>query len=113
MSNLKTLAVLGLLVGLYQNWHHIDNFFNGTPEHVYAESDVVLYATEWCGYCEKTRKLFARHNIPYIEHDIEKSQQGRQEYLQLGGRGVPVVKANGTVIHGYSEQRILSAVRPK
>ena len=113
MDTIKKLAVIGLLVGIYQNWHHLDALFTGTPEHVYAESDVVLYATEWCGYCEKTRRLFAKHNIPYIERDIEKSKDAAREYRALGGRGVPVVKANGTVIHGYSEARIMNAVLPR
>ena len=113
MDTIKKLAVVGLLVGIYQNWHQIDAFFTGTPEGVYGESDVVLYATEWCGYCEKTRKLFAKHNIPYVERDIEKSADANREYRKLGGRGVPVVNANGTVIHGYSEARILSAVKAR
>ena len=113
MDQVKKLAVIGLIIGVYQNWHHIDAFFAGTPEGVYAEADVVLYATEWCGYCEKTRKLFAKHDIPYVEFDIEKSQEGRAAYHALGGRGVPVVDANGVVIHGYSEARILSAAQQR
>ncbi len=113
MDLVKKLAVIGVLVGIYQNWHHIDAFFTGTPEGVYTETDVVLYATDWCGYCEKTRRLFAKHNIPYVEFDIEKSKEGLKAYRALGGRAVPVIDINGTVIHGYSEQRIMSVVQPR
>ncbi len=107
----KFVAVL-LMIGIYQNWDGISEFFGGTPDYQ-PGGGVVLYATQWCGYCQKTRELFARHGIRYVEFDIEKSSQGYEQFKRLGGRGVPVVNANGTVIHGYSEQRILAAVRAR
>ena len=107
----KKLLILGLAVGLYQNWDRISGWVAGDSGYDQTNADVVLYATEWCGYCAKTRKLFAQHGIPYVEHDIEKSAEAAREYRALGGRGVPVVVANGQVIHGYSSQRILAAAR--
>lgn len=29
----------------------------------FNKNEVVLYATDWCGYCRKTRKFFAENNI--------------------------------------------------
>lgn len=106
---MKKFLIIAFLLGLYLHWDDISNFVGGSPDYAAADSGVVLYATEWCGYCERTRKLFAENDVPYVEYDIEKSTQAYQDYKRLGGRGVPVVNANGTVIHGYSPQRILAA----
>lgn len=110
---MKKFLVIVLIVGIFQNWGSITGFFAGEPEYATGSSGVVMYATQWCRYCEKTRKLFAKHGISYVEYDIERSAQAHREYKKLGGRGVPVVNAHGTVIHGYSPQKILAAARPK
>ena len=107
---MKKYVVIVLIIGVIHNWDSISNF-GATPEYRPASNGVVLYATEWCGYCQKTRELFAENGIPYTEYDIEKSSQGYEEYRALGGKGVPVINANGTVIHGYSRQQILAAAR--
>jgi glutaredoxin len=75
-----------------------------------ARNDVILYATEWCGYCQKTRVLFKENNIPYVEYDIEKSERSYKEYKRLGGIGVPLLKINGKVVRGYQPQLILASM---
>jgi len=109
---MKKYVIAALILGLYLHWDDVSRFVAGAPEYD-ADAGVVLYATEWCGYCEKTRELFAKNDVPYVEYDIEKSTQAYKEYKRLGGRGVPLVNANGTVIHGYSPQQILAASQPK
>ena len=109
---MKKFLVIVSILAIWQNWGSITGFFS-SPDPRVSESEVVLYATDWCGYCDKTRKLFAKEGIPYVEYDIEKSTDAYKEYKRLGGRGVPVVTANGTVIHGYSPQRVLAAVEAR
>lgn len=71
------------------------------------KGSTLLFSTSWCGYCKKTRHLFNKHNIPYIEYDIEKSPTARKQYDELNGRGVPLVVANDTLIRGYNPQAII------
>jgi glutaredoxin-like YruB-family protein len=74
-------------------------------------AEVVMYATEWCGYCAKTRQFFRDRGIAYEERDIEKSDTARAEHEKLGGPGVPVVVVNGrTVIRGYDPDRLEEAL---
>lgn len=74
-----------------------------------ARSDVILYATNWCGYCQKTRQFFAIHRIPYTEYNIETSAYGKARYDKIAkGSGVPVVEIKGNVIRGYSERLLRS-----
>ena len=81
------------------------------PDYSTARNEVILYATEWCGYCQKTRVLFKENNISFVEYDIEKSTIGRREHKRLGGKGVPLLRINGKVIHGYNEKLILASLK--
>ena len=74
---------------------------------------VVLYATSWCGYCEKTRDLFEQRNIQYIELDIESSLEGKTEFDQLGAKGIPLVLIKGRVVEGYAPNAVLNLYHEK
>jgi mycoredoxin len=95
--------VLAVKLGLLGNHHFSDE----TEVAGAYENEVVLYATAWCGYCKKTRALLKKHGIAYTEYDIEKSAQGREEYDQLNGKGVPLLVINGKVVRGYDPNQIL------
>jgi len=73
---------------------------------------VVLYATEWCGYCKATRAFFAANGIRYIEHDIEKSSTALSEHRKLGGNGVPLIVVGDELIKGYNEQTLRQLLGP-
>ena len=74
--------------------------------------EVVLYATSWCGYCEQTRKFLRARQVPYVEHDIERSAAARREFELLNGRGVPLLVIRGKVVHGYNPQAMRAALQP-
>lgn len=80
--------------------------------HAASQPEVLLYATDWCGYCKATREFFAANGIRYTEHDIEKSSQALNEHKKLGGGGVPIVVIGGEVIHGYNEPGMRQMLRP-
>lgn len=105
----KIAVVLAALI-LYANWNRIDRFFDGEPAVTGNAGEVVLYATSWCGYCQKTRELFDAEGVAYTEFDIESSEEGRQRYDALDGNGVPVIDIRGKIIHGYDEDGILAAL---
>ena len=106
--------VFVLLLGCafaFQHRERIEHWIDPpAPIAVPAGFKAVLYATEWCGYCARTRRLFEARGIPYREFDIEKSQEGNAQYLALGGNGVPVIVIGKQVIHGYDERAILDAL---
>ena len=104
-KKLVFLAILGLAAG-YWNANH--NLAFAEPGHSTSGHEVILYATAWCGYCQKTREFFSKNNIAYVEYDIEKSDRRRREHKRLGGKGVPLVQINGRVIHGYNPKLMLA-----
>lgn len=103
-----------LILGGVFAWQHrfdIRDFIDPPKPIAMAEGvSVVLYATKWCGYCAKTREIFKARNVPYTEFDIEHSAEAQAQFERLGGKGVPVIVINGTVIHGYDRAGIEKAL---
>lgn len=110
-GTLKKLVLVVLMLAAWQNWDRLTGAFT-RPEPIAdaGSADVVLYATSWCGYCEKTRKLLRERGVPFVEHDIERSPEGRRQYEALNGRGVPLLVVKGKVVRGYSAPAILAAL---
>ncbi|MFW0758769.1 glutaredoxin family protein [Pseudomonas sp. H11T01] len=110
---LKKFLLIVLVVVVYQNWGKIERVFNpraAVSEQTQTNAKVVLYATDWCGYCKLTRRFLDQKGIPYKEFDIEKNAEARKAYEALG-RGIPLLDVNGTLIRGYDPDEILAALK--
>ncbi|ANH96753.1 NrdH-redoxin [Pseudomonas koreensis] len=111
---LKKVALVLLVVVIYQNWGKIERVFNPSQmvsEQTRAQARVVLYATDWCGYCKQTKRFLDSKGIAFKEFDIEKDAQARKAYEALGGRGIPLIDVNGTLIRGFDPDEILAALK--
>jgi len=111
---LKKVALVLLVVVIYQNWGKIERVFNPSQmvsEQTRAQARVVLYATDWCGYCKQTKRFLDSKGIPFKEFDIEKDAEARKTYEALGGRGIPLIDVNGTLIRGFDPDEILAALK--
>lgn len=104
MRYMLLLLVAGIM---YINWDVISRELSPRAALSAEQSQgVVLYATSWCSYCQKTREFFAQHQIPYREYDVENSSDGRAQYDQLRGKGVPLVLIEGQVLRGYNPAKM-------
>jgi glutaredoxin-like YruB-family protein len=111
---LKKVALVLLVVVVYQNWGKIERLFNPAQmvaEQVRANANIVLYATDWCGYCKQTKRFLDSKGIAFKEFDIEKDAEARKAYEALGGRGIPLIDVNGTLIRGFDPDEILAALK--
>ena len=111
---LKKVALVLLVVVIYQSWGKIERVFNPSQmvsEQTRAQARVVLYATDWCGYCKQTKRFLDSKGIPFKEFDIEKDAEARKAYEALGGRGIPLIDVNGTLIRGFDPDEILAALK--
>lgn len=72
--------------------------------------EVVMYATQSCGYCAKARSYFDKHGIAFEERDIEKSFTAHAEWKSLGGVGTPLIVIDGERFQGYDERRLDAAL---
>jgi len=107
----KWLLVIAALLVL-QKWGDISAWLNPPPDYgAMHGGKVVLYATAWCTYCAKTRKLLRDNGIAFHEYDIDKDPRGLEQYDTLGGRGVPLLLVRGEIVNGYDPERILELAR--
>lgn len=67
-------------------------------------AQIVLYTTDWCGYCERAKALLDRHGLAYEEIQVGDEPDFRRRLLDLtGGWTVPQIVIDGTPIGGYLE----------
>jgi glutaredoxin 3 len=67
-------------------------------------ADVVLYVTEYCGFCRMAEGLLQRKSIPFEAVDVTNSSDARGWLVeQTGQRTVPQIFIKGRSIGGYSE----------
>ncbi len=69
---------------------------------------VIMYSTQWCGYCKKAKKYFRKNRIAYTEYDIEKSESAKRRYKKLGATGIPVILVGKKRMNGFSVERFNS-----
>lgn len=114
LRTLKKFALIMLVVAIYQNWGRIEHFVSPPPPevaHSYSQARVVIYSTQWCAYCKQTRRFLDSKGIAFQEYDIETSGEGHKAYEALGGRGIPMIDVNGTLIRDFAPQEILAALK--
>ena len=72
---------------------------------------IVMFSTSWCGVCKRARAYFEKEGISFVEHDVDKNQAARAEYLALNPkRSVPTIKIGNEVVVGFSERAVQSAI---
>ncbi len=71
-----------------------------------GDARVVMYATDWCGYCEQARQYFADKGIPYVEFDIEKDRSAKRDFDALMGSGTPLLYHGYARMSGFNKQLI-------
>lgn len=85
------------------------NLVMPTPSFAVASNtNVIMYSTSWCGYCKKMRQFLQANDVPFVERDIEASEENRALYDKLGVSGIPVVIVNGEVVKGYNPRKVAS-----
>ncbi len=51
-----------------------------------AAPTIEMYATSWCGYCERARQLLQRKGAGYTEISVEGDSARRAEMIERSGR---------------------------
>jgi glutaredoxin 3 len=65
---------------------------------------ILLYTTDWCGYCVRARMLLEHRGLAYHEVSLDDDPAFRQTVFDLGSRWtVPLVTIDGQPIGGYEE----------
>jgi len=65
---------------------------------------VLMYATDWCGYCAAARALLADRQVDFAEINVEQTPGARDEMISRSGRRtVPQIFFGDRHIGGYDD----------
>jgi len=71
---------------------------------------VVMYTTQWCGYCAAARELLRSKGVEFEDIGIDTDRDRRQEMIEKSGaKTVPQIFINDESIGGYTELAALEA----
>jgi glutaredoxin-like protein len=58
-----------------------------------TQTSILIYGSDWCGDCRRTKRFLQRHEIPFEWIDIEKDKQAEKIVLQTnhGMRSIPTI----------------------
>jgi glutaredoxin len=82
------------------------------PDKIDRTSEIVVYATAWCGVCRKLTAYLDRKGVAYVEKDIEKDQKAAAELVAkarkagINASSVPVVDVRGELMVGFQRARL-------
>jgi len=73
-----------------------------------SAAKVILYGTDWCGYCARARRLLDAKGVAYQDIDVDLVPGARAEMQQKSGRStVPQIFINEQPIGGCDELHAL------
>jgi len=52
------------------------------------------------------KEFLSQKGVPFVEKDVSRDRAAAQELLQMGQRGVPVIKVDGQVMVGFNRARL-------
>ena len=74
---------------------------------------VILYSTPWCGYCRAAAEWMRENHIPFVEKNVEGSEEAKKEYDEFrrehgvtGGYSFPTFDVNGHFVEGFDKEKI-------
>ncbi|WP_099305765.1 glutaredoxin family protein [Bacillus sp. Marseille-P3800] len=74
---------------------------------------VTIYTQEGCKFCTYLKSFLSEYAIDYTEKNLTKSEHHRNEFLDLGGRGVPLTIIDEDLYSGFSEELKIRLTKKK
>jgi glutaredoxin len=75
-----------------------------------------MFSTSWCPSCRDARQYFASKDVPFVELDVEKNMQARQQYQAIAQKFglrpgvVPLIMIDGRPFQGFSKPQVQAAL---
>lgn len=72
--------------------------------------DVVVYTSNTCPYCTLAKNYLEEQEVTYTEKNVQTDKLARQELMEMGHMGVPVIVIDGEEIVGFDKDKIDEAL---
>lgn len=68
-----------------------------------STSRVIVYTTDFCGYCERAKQLLGARGIEFQEVAVPRTPEGRDQLLEVAphARTFPQIVISGEPVGGY------------
>ncbi|MBU5689776.1 MAG: glutaredoxin family protein [Candidatus Aenigmatarchaeota archaeon] len=74
-------------------------------------TQVKIYTTSTCPYCEMAKKYFKSKNIDFEEINVQDNPEAAVELIEKSGQmGVPVIEIDNKIIIGFNRNAIERAL---
>lgn len=102
-------TLLGKTFGETYLTHNEKRFFK---KHFNADGSarIVLYGTDWCGYCTKLRKDFRNNKVDFTDIDVEKAPDSQLLIQTMAINGYPATWVGYTRVKNGSEYAAVMAL---
>lgn len=80
-----------------------------------SSAGITMFSTSWCPHCMRAKAYFQEKGVAFREVDIEASVEGRREFAEYGGKGVPLIIVGERRMRGFDAQsmdRLLASRNP-
>jgi glutaredoxin len=71
---------------------------------------VIMFATDWCGYCRALESDLKAANLQHVRVDIENNERAATAFREIVGsisKGVPQTLVGTTLVAGYQPEVII------
>lgn len=78
---------------------------------------VIIYGASWCGPCHQAAAYLKRHQIQFVEKDIEadsgaaREMQAKLEAAGMRGGSIPIIDVKGKLLVGFDERAMDRALK--
>lgn len=72
--------------------------------------NVVVYTSNTCPYCTLAKNYLDEKDVSYTEKNVQTDKVARQELMNMGHMGVPVLVIDGEEIVGFDKDKIDDAL---
>ena len=78
------------------------------------KTKILMYGTQTCTWCAKTREFFKEHGIKYKEIDVGKNSKAADEMIKKSGQmGTPVIEIGKEMVIGFDKDKLAKLLKIK
>ncbi len=67
---------------------------------------VTVYTSDTCPYCVAAKDFLDSNNVEFEEKNVTQSEEARNDLIEKGYRGVPVIIVDEEEIVGFDKNRL-------
>ncbi|NLW52630.1 MAG: glutaredoxin family protein [Tissierellia bacterium] len=67
---------------------------------------VKVYSSDTCPYCVAVKNFLTENNVEFEEKNVTTNAEARNELIQKGYRGVPVIVVGEEEVVGFDQSRL-------